>query len=64
MPADLQAAVRKAGSYSVDQPVIIFRTADLIDFNWIQSKFPGLDDPTAQLNTKTKMPDFINQWLM
>jgi hypothetical protein len=64
MPADLQATVMKVGSYSVDQLVIIFGTADLIDFNWTHSKFPGLDDPTAQLDVKTKMSDFVNKWLM
>lgn len=64
MPADLYTIVMKAGSYSVEQLVIIFGTADLIDFNWTLSKFPGLKDPSAQLDARTKMSDFINKWLM
>lgn len=64
MPAEVKETVMKTGSYSVGQLIIIFGTADLIDFNWTDSKFPGLDDPTAQLSAKTRMSDFISQWLM
>ncbi|KAK3370553.1 hypothetical protein B0H63DRAFT_454716 [Podospora didyma] len=64
MPAELQETVRKTGSYSIDQLVIIFGTAALIEFNWTDSRFPGLDDLTAQLDAKTKMSDFISKWLM
>lgn len=64
MPDEIKTTVMNPGSYSIEQLVIIFGTADLIDFNWTQSRFPGLDEPTAQLDVKTKMSDFVNKWLM
>ncbi|KAK2002476.1 hypothetical protein LX36DRAFT_729504 [Colletotrichum falcatum] len=55
MPDDVAAIFEKAGSYSVDQLVVIFGTADLMDFDWNRAKFPGMEDRDVL---------FVGEWLM
>ncbi|TAQ89927.1 hypothetical protein B7494_g1787 [Chlorociboria aeruginascens] len=64
MPDDVKEVVMRTGSYSVDQLVIVFGTADLMDFNWDRSKFPNIDDKATLLDAKTQMAKFIHLWLM
>lgn len=64
MPDDVKDVVMKAGSYSVDQLVIVFGTADLMDFDWIHAKFPGMDDKDVLLDAKAQMSKFVDKWLL
>lgn len=64
MPDDVKEIVLKAGSYSFDQLVIIFGTADLMDFDWKDSKFPGIDDKDILLEAQGQMGKFIGKWLL
>ena len=52
MPDAVKNVVMKAGSYSVDQLVIVFGTADLMDFNWDRSKFPSIVDNDTLLDAQ------------
>jgi hypothetical protein len=64
MPDAVKEVVMKAGSYSVDQLVIVFGTADLMDFNWDRSKFPSIVDKDTLLDAKAVMSKFIDKWLL
>ena len=64
MPDAVKDVVMKAGSYSVDQLVIVFGTADLMDFNWDRSKFPSIVDKDTLLDAKAVMSKFIDKWLL
>ncbi|KAF3927474.1 hypothetical protein ABW21_db0209122 [Orbilia brochopaga] len=64
IPDHIKEIVMKQSPYSVDQLVVDFDTANLINFDWERSIFPNLTDKEVLLDAKTHMSEFVNQWLI
>jgi len=64
LPEWVRKVAMKPGSYSVEQLVIVFGTADLIKFKLDECTFPNLAGSAALLDVKKNLGKFVDKWLI
>lgn len=63
MPEHIRNAIDNPGLYSVDQLLIDFGTAEIVDFNWAKSRIAGFQNTDDEDTAKDTITLFVAKWL-